>query len=78
MKDYAESLISTEKSRKEHETLVRIFLIEELRSLGLISRNTASEEAILLSGKYLPYKSLNHHLGLDTHDVGSGDDLIAA
>ena len=37
VKDYAQSLISTQKSRKGHEGLVRIFLVEELRSLGLIS-----------------------------------------
>lgn len=77
IKDYAQSQISSQTSRKEHEALVRIFLVEELRSLGLISKNIASEEAILLSRKYLPYKSLNHHLGLDTHDTGSGDDTIA-
>ena len=77
VKDYAQSLISTEKSRKEHEALVRIFLVEELRLLGLISSHISIDEAILLSRKYLPYKSLNHHLGLDTHDVESGDDVIA-
>ena len=77
VKDYAQSLISTQKSRKGHEGLVRIFLVEELRSLGLISWNISSDEAMVLSRKYLPYKSLNHHLGLDTHDVGSGDDMIA-
>jgi Xaa-Pro aminopeptidase len=34
------------------------------------------QEAILLSKKYLPYRTLNHHLGLDTHDVGSKVDSI--
>ncbi len=76
VKNFSQTIIPKHSSRKSHESEVREYLIEELKSLGLMPKNTSGDEAIVLSKKYLPYRSLNHHLWLDTHDIGSSDDII--
>jgi Xaa-Pro aminopeptidase len=60
----------------EYERAVRNAMNQELTLLGLISDGKTEDEIEILSRKYYPHRT-SHFLGLDVHDVGPRDILLA-
>lgn len=72
VQEYAQSLLKPGLILAEYETLVRQFMGEKLRSLGLIK--TIDKEAV---ARFYPH-STSHFLGLDVHDVGDYQEPLQA
>jgi Xaa-Pro aminopeptidase len=76
VKKIAENTLSPGISLTAYELIVRTAMNDELRQLGLISQDASEDEIIRLSRKYYPHRT-SHFLGLDVHDVGSRDAILA-
>ncbi len=76
VKEYAESLIRPWVEKPEYERKVREATNRELRYLWLIWEHTSHEEREIFSRKYYPH-STSHFLGLDVHDIGSREEILA-
>jgi Xaa-Pro aminopeptidase len=76
VKKIAENTLKPGISLIEYERIMRTAMNEELIHLGLISHDASEDETTQLSRKYYPHRT-SHFLGLDVHDVGPRDAILA-
>ncbi len=76
VKKIAENTLKPGISLTAYELIVRTAMNDELITLWLIPLNASEEETVLLSRKYYPHRT-SHFLGLDVHDVGPRDAVLA-
>ena len=76
IKKIAENTLKPGISLIAYELIVRTAMNDELRQLGLIPWDASDDEIATLSKKYYPHRT-SHFLGLDVHDVGPRDAILA-
>lgn len=76
VKKIAENTLKPGISLTEYEQIVRTAMNQELSGLGLIPHGATLDETAKLSRKYYPHRT-SHFLGLDVHDVGPRDTILA-
>jgi Xaa-Pro aminopeptidase len=76
VKKIAENTLKPGISLTEYELIVRTAMNDELIALGLIPQDASEDGIVSLSRKYYPHRT-SHFLGLDVHDVGPRDAILA-
>lgn len=71
---YAREIMRPGLRKSEYERLVRVFMAQQLVSLGLLTPEEVEENLLCVRRYYM--HSTSHSLGIDVHDVGPQDPVF--